>query len=209
MKKTSINLIINREDYKKYENYFVYLKIVLTIFTIFFFILFIILFTIIKTKSDKESNLLLQKESLINILKDKTSDEVKINYIEKKYQSLNTYLKDDAFSSPYYALLSSALQESSEAAKLKTFEINKDRDVVFTIAFTDFSELMSFFRFIESKIFLENFETISLRSFSVIGATELQQENYELSFNGRFVSLNRDYFQKEILEIESKNETQN
>lgn len=206
MKKTSINLIINREDYRKYENYFVYIKILLSVFTVIFFILFLILFTVIRSKSTQESNLIFQKESLLNILKGKTSDEVKINYIEKKYQSLNTYLKDDAFSSPYYALLASAIQESSEAAKLKTFEINKDRDVVFTIAFTDFSELMNFFRFIESKTFLENFETISLRSFSVIGATELQQENYELSFKGRFISLNREYFQEKSLD--NKNENQ-
>lgn len=197
MKKTSINLIINREDYQKYENIFVYLKIALSILTVIFFILFLILFLVIKNKNDQENNLILQKESLANLLKDKTSDEVKINYIEKKYQKLKTYLSEDAFTSPYYALLSSALQESSEAAKLKTFQINKDRDVVFTISFTDFGQLMSFFKFIESKTFLENFETISLQSFSVIGATEIQQENYELSFKGRFVSLNKNYFKNE------------
>lgn len=197
MKKTSINLIINREDYQKYENTFVFLKIALVALIIVFFVLFLILSLVIKNKNNHENNLILEKETLIRVLNEKTPDEVKIKYIEKKYQKLQDYLSEDAFTSPYYALLSSAIQESSEAAKLKTFQINKDRDVNFTIAFTDFTQLMSFFRFIESKTFLENFETISLQSFSVIGATEQQQENYELSFKGKFISLSKEYFKNE------------
>lgn len=189
MKKSNINLIINREDYKKYEDYFEYLKIALIVLIFVFFSFFFILFLILKNKTDFEKKLSLQKITLLEILKDKKTDEVKINYIEKKYQDLSTYLKEDAFPSPYYAFLNSALQESSEAARLKSFEITKSRDAVFTIAFTDFPQLMSFFKFIESKTFLKNFETISLKSFDVIGATEGQKENYELSFSGKFIPL--------------------
>jgi len=189
MKKSSINLIINREDYQKYELYFEYFKRALIILVFVFFSLFFILFLILKNKIDLEKKLNLQKGTLLGILKDKKLDEVKISYIEKKYQDLNTYLKEDAFSLPYYTLLNSAFHESSEAASLKTFSITKSRDVNFTIAFTDFPQLMSFFKFIESETFIKNFETISLKSFSVIGATESQKENYELSFVGKFIPL--------------------
>ena len=182
MKKLNINLIINREDYQKYQIYFEYLKISLIVLVFVFFSLFFILFLILKNKTDLEKKLNLQKGTLLEILKDKKVDEVKISYIGKKYQDLSSYLKDDAFSSPYYAFLNSAIQESSESAQLETFLITKSRDVDFTIAFTDFPQLMSFFKFIESETFLKNFETISLKSFSVIGATENQKENYELSF---------------------------
>lgn len=189
MKKSNINLIINREDYQKYQIYFEYLKIFLIILVFVFFSLFFILFLILKNKTDLEKKLNLQKRTLLEILKDKKVDEVKISYIEKKYQDLNSYLKDDAFSSPYYAFLNSTIQESSEAARLETFSITKSRDVDFKIAFTDFSQLTSFFKFIESETFLKNFETISLKSFLVIGATENQKENYELSFAGKFKPL--------------------
>ena len=145
MKKSNINLIINREDYQRYDDYFAYLKIGLIVLAAIFFVVSIVLLLIIKSKTDAEEKLNLQKTTLLQILKDKKADEVKISYIEKKYQDLNTYLKDDAFSSPYYALLNSALQESSESATLKSFTISKNRDVTFTIAFTDFPRLMSFF----------------------------------------------------------------
>ncbi|MBI5127124.1 hypothetical protein HZA76_01570 [Candidatus Roizmanbacteria bacterium] len=193
MKKKKINLIINREDYQKYENYFVLLKNILIGLVVVFFALFITFFLVIKKLNDDEDKLILRKKTLLQILQQKTSDEAKIIYIEKKYHDLNTFLSEDAYSSPYYSLLNTALGESTQSASLKSFNINKDREVNFTIAFTDFTQLRNFFRFIESETFLNNFEAISLKSFSVIGATIDTKENYELSFVGKFVQLKRDF----------------
>ncbi len=193
MKKKKINLIINREDYQKYENYFVILKKTIIGLVIVFFALFITFFLVIGKLNDEEDKLNLRKKTLLEILQQKTSDEAKISYIEKKYQDLNNFLNEDAYSSPYYSLLNTALRESTESASLKSFNINKDREVNFTIAFSDFTQLRNFFRFIESEVFLKNFETISLKSFSVIGATIDTKENYELSFVGKFVQLKREF----------------
>lgn len=189
MKKTRINLIINREDYQKYESLFTYLRIILAGFILVFFSLFLTFFIIIKNKTSVEENLELKKKTLLEFLRQKTSDSAKVNYIEKKYNDLNTFLKDDAYSSPYYSLLNSALLESSESAILKSFSINKSREVDFTIAFSDFNQLRNFFKFVESKIFLDKFELISLKSLSLFGATNIQKENYELSFTGKFIPL--------------------
>jgi hypothetical protein len=193
MKKSKINLIINREDYQKFENYFFYLKIILTCFSLLFFIVSGTFFYIINNKSKKSEELGLKKITLLNVLNQKTEDEAKFTYIEKKYQDLTSYLNEDAYSSPYYSLLNSTLKDSSEAATLKSFIINKDRVASFTIAFSEFSRLRDFFGLIESETFLKNFESISLKSFSVIGATVENKENYELSFNGKFVKLKRNF----------------
>ena len=69
---------------------------------------------------------------------------------------------------------------------IKSFSIDKSRDASFTIGFANFSELNSFFKFIESDVFLKNFEAVTLKSFSVVGAQEEATENYEISFAGRF-----------------------
>lgn len=189
MKKNKINLIINREDYQKYENYFYYLKIAFFGFFMLFFIIFLAFLIILKKINYQLKTLELKKKTLLEYLKEKTTDTAKINYIEKKYRDLKTYLKDDAYSSPYYSLLNSALLESSQSAELKSFNINKNREVDFTLSFADFNDLRSFFKFIESKTFLDNFETISLKTLNLFGATELKKENYELSFKGRFIPL--------------------
>lgn len=189
MKKNRINLIINQEDYQKYENYFYYLKIAFFGFFMLFFIIFLAFLIILKKINYQLKTLELKKKTLLEYLKEKTTDTAKINYIEKKYRDLKTYLKDDAYSSPYYSLLNSALLESSQSAELKSFNINKNREVDFTLSFADFNDLRSFFKFIESKTFLDNFETISLKTLNLFGATELKKENYELSFKGRFIPL--------------------
>lgn len=194
MKKSKINLIVNREDYQKFENYFGLLKLALIGVLLIFFVIFLGFAINIKSKNDEEKDLNTKKKNLLLELGTKKEDEAKISYIGKKYQDLTDYLKDDAFSLPYFELLNSALSSSSESARLKSFLIEKNREVDFTIAFTDFAQLRNSFQLIESENFLKNFETISLKSFTVVGATENKEENYELSFSGIFVPLKQSFF---------------
>jgi len=189
MRKSKINLVISREDYQKYEYYFSWVKKVVFILAGIFFLLFLIFFTIISVKQKKYDDYANQKQSLLESLKLKSGDEAKIYYLQKKYEDLNTFLKEDAFSTPYYKLLTNALKESSQSSNLENFEINKKREVDFTISFEGFSDLMNFFKLTESPDFLKNFEQISLKSFSVIGADINKKENYELSFTGKFISI--------------------
>ena len=116
---------------------------------------------------------------------------IKLFYLQKKYSDLKTYLSDDAASLPYYSLLASALKESSESSTIKSFVIDKSRAASFTIAFNSFPELNSFFKFIESDIFLGNFESITLKSFTVVGAQETASVNYEISFSGKFIPIEK------------------
>ena len=196
MKKTKINLIISRDAYQKYEKYFYWLKIVTYGLFGFFLLLFIIFFILIKIRSDNNDALILQKSSLLKGLGEKKGDEARVFYLQKKYDDLNNYLKDDAYSSSYLGLLTDALKQSSESSFLKSFHIDKSRKVEFSIAFEAFPELMNFFKFIESEIFLKNFETISLKSFTIIGDKDKKQ-NYELSFAGVFIKINQNIINNE------------
>lgn len=189
MRKNKINLLINREDYQKYQDIFSRLRLVAIILVIIFSSLFLIFYLTLKSKNNKVEKLNLQKKTLLEILKDKKSDEAKINYIQKKYLDLKMFLKEDAFPSPYYSLLNSALVESSQTAIMKSFEINKNREVSFAISFSDFEKLTSFLKFVESETFLNNFEDISLKSFSVAGGDEKNKDNYQLSFVGKFIPI--------------------
>lgn len=186
MRRSKINLAISREDYQKYELYFVWLKTSLFILGLAFFVIFLSFFITLKNKNDANNALKLQKKTLLEALKDKKGDEARLFYIQKKYGDLKTFLKDDASSLSYYRLLTEALKESSETAMIKSFSIDKSRKASFTIGFNSFPELNSFFKFIESEIFLNNFEAITLKSFSLAGAQDTASVNYEISFSGRF-----------------------
>ena len=188
MKKNQINLLVNREDYQKYENVFERLKLSAFILTLGLFIFLIFFYITLKSKFNKYEQMNLQKKTYLQLLTERRSDEAKINYIQKKYLDLKTFLKDDASSTPYYQLLSDAIKNSSQAASLKSFEVNKNREASFTISFSEFDKLMEFLKFAESKDFIMNFEKISLKNFVVMGDKE-KNESYELSFTGKFVPI--------------------
>lgn len=188
MKKTKLNLLSNRVNYQKIEKIFSYIRIgfyaeigLLTLLLSLFFFSFI-------NQTHTINQLLEQKKVLLASLKNKEGYEAKLIYIQNKYQNVQTYLKDDANSLPYYNLLNSALSQSTGSATLKSFLISKNRDASFTVSFANLDELLSFFRFIESDNFLKNFEKVSLKNFSAIGDSKLKQ-NFELAFDGRFIEL--------------------
>src|SRR3989344_9692216 len=169
MKKNRINLLINREEYQKYENFFKQLKLSAAVLAIILLIIFLSFFLVLRNKRNLYDNMNLQKQTYLQLLTERISDEAKINSIQKKYLDLETFLKDDASSAPYYQLLSEAIGVSSQSATLQSFEVNKDRKVSFTIAFANFDNLMDFLKFAESPAFIKNFKNISLNDFVVAG----------------------------------------
>lgn len=191
MKKTRINLLVNREDYQKYENFFERLKLSVAVLAFCLFVIFIFFYLTIRKKFNTFEQMNLQKKSYIQLLTERRPDEAKINYIQKKYLDLKTFLKDDATSTPYYQLLSDAIKSSSQTASLKSFEVNKDREASFTVIFSTFEKLMEFLKFAESKEFISNFENIFLKNFIVVGDEE-KNVSYELSFSGKFVPIKID-----------------
>ncbi len=191
MKKNRINLLISRENYQKYESFFEQLKLSVAVLTVILFIIFISFYLVLKNKFSLYENMNLQKKTHLQLLSERRGDEAKINYIQKKYLDLKTFLKDDASSTPYYQLLSDAIKDSSQSASLKSFEVNKDRMASFTISFSAFKELMDFLKFAESQAFIKNFENISLKNFVVLGEKE-KKESYELSFSGKFIPFKLD-----------------
>ena len=191
MKKNRINLLISREDYRKFENYFEWFKLSVTLLTVILFVIFISFYLVLRNKFNIYEKMNLQKKTYLQQLTERKDDEAKINYIQKKYTDFKTFLKEDASSLPYYQLLSDAIKNSSESATLKSFQVNKDRESSFTITFTVFDTLRDFLKTAESQTFIKNFENITLKNFVVIGDKE-KNENYELSFSGKFIPIKLD-----------------
>ncbi|MEK7597618.1 MAG: hypothetical protein AAB441_03145 [Patescibacteria group bacterium] len=185
MKKNNINLLINREDYQKYENLFERLKLTATILTVILAIVFAYFYISIKNKFNIYEKMNLQKKTYLQLLTNRREDEAKINYIEKKYLDLKNFLKDDASSVTYFEILSDSIKNSSESAKLKSLAVDKTRNTSFTITFSTFEKMMDFLKFAESEIFLSNFENISLKNLVIVGDKD-KNENYELGFIGKF-----------------------
>jgi hypothetical protein len=190
MRKSNINLLVNREDYQKYETIFNRFKMSALILTLLFALIFGLSFFSIKNQSDLYEKLNIEKKSYLEFINNHRDNEAKINYIEKKYNDLKNFLKDDASSVTYFELLSNSLKDTSDSAKLKSFEVDKTRDTSFTVSFSLFEKMMDFLKFAESESFLDNFENLSLKNLVIVG-NKNNNENYELSFSGKFALINK------------------
>lgn len=188
MKKTKLNLLVNRENYQKIEKIFSFIRILFYIQLSFLAVLFLFFFISTLRQNNAINGLLEQKKTLLQALQTKKDDEAKLIYLQDKYSTIKNFLKDDARSLPYYDLLNSSLSSSTGSAGLKSFLISKNREVEFSVAFINFNDLLSFFRFIESDSFLKNFEQVSLKSFSAI-ENSASKQNYELAFVGKFIEI--------------------
>lgn len=189
MKKTRINLLSTRNDYQKYERYFLWIRTTAVVLSIVFFVILFIYLTFIATQIRTITELNNSKKYYLELIDAKKDEQANILLINQKYNSLQNFLKDDAQSLPYYNLLSDALKTSSEAGTLKSFTIAKNRKTSFSVGFQNFNEMMSFFHFVESPTFLKNFEKVTMKNFSAILNTENQKEKYELAFDAVFIPI--------------------
>lgn len=104
-------------------------------------------------------------------------------FINKKEQ-LKTFLKDDNHFQEYFNLLKGTLKESQTDAILVNMDLTLTKDTNFVISLRDFATAQKLLDFIESPQFLENFEALSLESFSINNSQG--SSDYRLSFRGKF-----------------------
>lgn len=189
MKKTRINLLTTRDDYIKIERSLQLLRIVAVSY-FFIFIAVAIIFVLIQFLQNRNiQDLIRQKGILLSSLNNYKNEEAKLVFVARKVNAYDKFILDDARFLPYYNLLNSALETTSEvsaeaspSASLSSFTIDKERIVSFTLLFSSVSEMVDSFRYIESESFLQNFEQLSLSGLTLGSG---QTEN-SLSFLGKF-----------------------
>lgn len=102
-----------------------------------------------------------------------------------KYNTLKSYLKEDADSYKYYETVNGIFEKTKSSEKLETFSVNNSREAELTINFSDYNDALSFIEDLETSIFSDNFEQISIAGFSVI---QQNQDGYQLTLDGVFRS---------------------
>lgn len=187
MKKSRINLLTSKEDYYRLEKYFTLFQRFVLGYSILFTIGIGILIYNNLQQNFKLESLTRQKQSLLSRLSKHRNDETKLIILSKKMGYYNEFIRDDARFIPYYNLLLETLKNSSQSAALTEFDIDKSRQVNFTLTFDNFDEMVQSFQFIESEQFIHNFEHLDMTDF--IGS-QSESIKYQLSFIGKFRTLN-------------------
>lgn len=185
MKKTRINLLISKQDYNRIDGYFKLFRTFLVAFCL------LLLFVIsglagyriyLTTLMDKLTQ---TKKAVYSQLENRKTDEVKLMRLSSKLASYQKFIKEDVHFIPYYELLISTFEQSSQSATLREFNIDKSRAMNFNLSFNSFDEMLNTFKFIESSNFAANFEKLDMVNFVGTGGSA-QGAVYQLSFEGTF-----------------------
>jgi len=186
MKKKRINLLENRVDYQNALRLFYYVRV--SSFFFFFIFLLVFFFSNLRLINDKKKldSFFNQKKILLENEQSNIDEKVKINLLNKKYQNIQLFLKDDAQFLPYYNLLLSSLKTATAEPTLLSFTIDKEKNTEFNVGFSNFKQVIDFLNFIEGDYFLNKFESLVLNGFSI------SEKTMNLSFKGKFIFLKNE-----------------
>lgn len=106
-----------------------------------------------------------------------------------KYQALQSYLKEDAQSHMYYKKTLEIFEQTPSSENLESFAVNNNRETSITIHFLDYNDALSFIENLETKMFSDTFDQISIAGFSVV---QQNQDNYQLTLDGVFKLIDTD-----------------
>lgn len=105
-------------------------------------------------------------------------------FVNKKEQ-LKGFLKDDAQFEMYYKLINDVISRSQTGATLINFSLNLQRETSFILGFPDFDSAKDLFAYIETEEFLNNFESLSIRQFSINNPGQVRTNtDFQLYFSG-------------------------
>ncbi len=152
---------------------------------ILLFIVFLIFIVLSIAQKNRINGLLNQKQGLLNYIVENKNNEVETTYFLLKKEQLKKFLKEDAEFLPYYKILDNSIKSSSNAAVVQSLTIDKNKQTQFSIQFLNYESMYNFFKFIESDIFLKNFEMLELTAFS-LSAQKESTKGYMLNFQGKF-----------------------
>ena len=190
MSKKNINLLLNKREYLKYENYFTWFRRGVYALGVVILLFILIVFYKKQLIDNELSGLLRENRAVLEELNKNKSLKDDMDYLSVKKTSIQNFLKRDSNFYFYYNLLVNTISKATSSASLSEMQIDSNKDVKFSVVFKNYPDLYNFLSFTESDIFLNNFSNLSLMNFL---ATEKKNFEYELEFTGKFKKVKHEF----------------
>jgi hypothetical protein len=184
--KKHINLLIQKNDYKKKETIFYRLRIITGVLAIISIISLFIIFFLQQQINSEYQKLLSKKEDYLRQITKKKEIEKQILYFNEKSNVFKQILKNDVNFLPYYRILRAYLLVSTESADINFIKYDNKKTVEFVLSFSNYIEMYNSLSNFEDKKFLTIFDNLILNS---INFSEMKTKNYQLSLKGRLKQL--------------------
>lgn len=112
--------------------------------------------------------------------------EKKLKYFFYKYGLLKEYLKEDANGYEFYTQVQTLLAETAPTAELQDFSYKNNGETSFTLNFSSYEEVASFIETLETPVYLDVFQYITLQGFDAA----VSSKEYSISITAQFIQEN-------------------
>lgn len=134
----------------------------------------------------QENQLVEKQQSLSQYIAANQEFSQEIQHFLFKFETLKVYLQQDAQSYQYFAKLLGVLNTTTSQENLTLFEINNARESTIGIEFLSYEDAMIFIDAIETPLFQDVFESITLEGFDAVAEN---QNAYNLTLKGTFAPI--------------------
>lgn len=186
MHTSRINLFQKTEEYKRIARIFSGVRVVFGFVLTLLLAIFVAFFSYTQSQQKILSDLVREHNKLQRQIITTKADEAELLYFSQKEKQLRDILKEDVQFLPYYNRVLSAVKNfpNSSGAKLSAIDLNKNREVLFTVKFDTYEAFVDFLTYVESEQFLSYFTDLKITNFYL--TRDRAQRNYALDFTGKF-----------------------
>lgn len=202
-KHINLFLVLKAKNYQKSEKRFKIIKTFAVVIGVFIILSLAAVFFIKRQVSAEYKSLLAKKEEYLKALSSKQDLEKKVTYFNQKSSSFVNILNQDFSTTilPYYNFLSSHISMfiSSDSASLSQPDIDIQRNIKFTLSFSDSDVFLKNFEKFEEKDFLKIFAELTLSAFTISEETKAKETasedknaNFSISFTGKLKPISNE-----------------
>ncbi len=183
--KRRLNLFSQRSSSKKVVTYYVLARrIALWTFGVSLVVLLLVGGTFIYLRREKNAvDTSIKNYNRYILLNQSFSKE--IQRFVFKYNTVQSYMDEDANSFQYYSILKEIFSKTSPEEQLMSFMVNNARETSISVNFSSYEGALQFIEELETPLFQDSFEQISIAGFNVV---QQNQEGYLLTIEGIFTS---------------------
>lgn len=166
--KKRLNLFSQRSAPKEKANFYKTAKVTAISLFAFLTIAILVLAFLFFYYNNKLEKVKLSKKNYGDYILANEDFSREIQLFVYKYKILKSSLEKDSNNSDYYFKLKELLAAIPVEKKLVAFELNNDREVIFSLNFSSYSQAVEFIDWIEKKEFKDNFESLTVEGFDVV-----------------------------------------
>lgn len=162
----SINLLHEKNDYKKWRDIAKISRTIVIVFGVMVLTTLLVIFLLRQNVKASIAELENKQDQLTKAIIKKQDKETRIILLNKKYEGMLRVVADDMPSLDYFNMLYNIAPQSTESVQIIQIRFDKTREADVVLEFANVAALSAFLSDVESDVFADSFSEIRYNTIS-------------------------------------------